>query len=180
MKRTLSIIITLMLTLTLSAQDNITTFMGIPVDGTREVMTAKLLKNGVVKKDNNLIVKDIEGGTYFIQLKTHKGKVYRVSMVETKGTDDVNRIIGRFDSLVEEYRENTALYCEFEYNHPVIADSIDTKEQYIKQGCFFAEFFQKADPQLYSKRIGIQITDRYGDYRIERLYDNVYNMPEGK
>lgn len=180
MKHSLTIVLSLLLTLTMSAQSNITTFMGIPVDGTKESMTMKLLKNGVEKRGRDLMIDDVLGTSYFIRLMTNKGKVYRISMTEAKGTEDMNTIINKFYSIVEEYKENTQLYCELEPNHPVMAENDEIKKQYIKDGCYLAEFFQQADPQLYSRRIGIQITDKYGDYRIERLYDNVHNMPEDK
>lgn len=180
MKHTLTIIIILLLSLTAAAQGNITTFMGIPVDGTKDAMTQQLLKNGVKHKGNDLVASNIEGKTYLIRLETHKGKVYRVSMVETKGTEDVNRILARYEALIEEYRENTSMYCEYEYNPPVNYKHANDFEKYIHDGCYYAEFFQAADPQLYSRRMAFRITDEFGDYRIEWLYDNIFNMPTEK
>ena len=180
MKRILTTAIAFLLTLTLSAQSNITTFMGIPVDGTKAAMTTMLLKNGLVKSGNDFIISNIEGRSFLVRIMTNKGKVYRISMVETKGTSDVNSILTKYENLIDEFRTNETLYCEYEYNKPVDPAHAPYWKEFIHQGAYYAEFFQVSDPQLYSRRVAFRITDEFGDYRIERLYDNIYNLPEGE
>lgn len=180
MKRTILIALSLILTLTLSAQSNITTFMGIPVEGTRAAMTTQLLKNGLVKAGNDFLINNIEGRSFLVRIMTNKGKVYRISMVETKGTSDVHSILTKYENLIDEFRANETLYCEYEYNKPVDPAHEPFWENFIHQGAYYAEFFQVSDPQLYSRRVAFRITDEFGDYRIERLYDNIYNLPEGE
>jgi len=48
--------------------------------------------------------------------------------------------------------------------------------KYINEEWDYAEFFQKTQPQRYTRRIGIKLTDKYGDYRIVRHYDNNYDI----
>lgn len=180
MKRTIIAALTLVLSLTLSAQNNVTVFMGVPVDGTEASMIAHLMKNGATRKGENIVLNKIDGNPYIIRLKTNKGRLWRVSMIDSKGTKDVNRILSIYEAMIDAYRENTNQYCEYEYNKPVNpADSLNW-ENYIHQGAYYAEFFQIADPQLYSRRVAFRITDEFGDYRIEHMYDNIYNMPEGE
>lgn len=180
MKRILTTAIAFLLTLTLSAQSNITTFMGIPVDGTKAAMTAYLLKNGAKRQGKDLIFNSIDGNPYIIRLMTNKGRVWRVSMVDGKGTKNVEQILGIYEEMIDSYRANETQYCEYEYNKPVDPAHEQYWENFIHQGAYYAEFFQVSDPQLYSRRVAFRITDEFGDYRIERLYDNVYNLPEGE
>ena len=180
MKRLLTIALSVILTASLSAQGNITSFLGIPVNGTKAEVTQRLIEQGAVKVKDGLQISGIDQMPFLVRIKTHKGKVYSISLVETKGTKDVKTAVARFNSLIDSYRENTCEYTEYEYNSFVVINDETSTERHIHEGDYYAEFFQVADPQLYNRKVGFTITDEFGDYRIERIYDNIYNMPEGK
>lgn len=180
MKRLLAIALSSMLAASLSAQGNITSFLGIPVNGTKAEVTQKLIEQGAVKVKDGLLISGIDQMAFLIRIKTHKGKVYRISLIDTKGTKDVKTALDRYNSLIDSYRGNTCGYTEYEHNSFVIFNDEATAERHIHEGDYYAEFFQVADPQLYNRKVGFTITDEFGDYRIERIYDNIYNMPEGK
>lgn len=163
--------------MSLLAQKNITTFMGIPVNGTKSSVVAKLKSRGFVKDGHDCLKGEIENIPYLVRVMTDRGRVYRISVVEEKGTDDVSLAVARYNSLLDWFRKDSN-YTEYEYN-PYIYPSDNLKyEKKIADGWYYAEFFQKEEPQLYSRLVSFRITDEYGDYRIERCYENIYNSPE--
>lgn len=177
-RRIFTIALLAMLTLTASAQ-NTTTFLGIAVEGSKAEMTKKLLENGAVRGKNGLEISGIDDVPYLIKIHTNRGKVYRLSLIESKGTEDVSLAIAKYNALLDWYK-NSPDYAEYEYNRPADGSDNLKYENYVHQGVYYAEFFQQSDPQLYNRRVGFQITDAFGDYRIERMYDNIYNMPKGR
>lgn len=179
MKRILTIAMTLMLALYVQAQGSVTSFLGIPVDGSRATMVKELVKKGFVRKSNDRLDCVIEGVPYIVKIMTNKGRVCRISLIEKEGTEDVSLAVEKYNALIEWYR-NSKDYTEYEYNDPIRSSDNLTYERYICEGWYYAEFFQVCDPQLYSKRVSFKLSDEYGDYRIVRCYDNIYNLPEGE
>lgn len=180
MKQAIITTIAFLLTLTLSAQGRITTFLGIPVKGTESTMTKKLIKNGLTETRNGLLMTGRDGRTYLVQVVSNKGKVCRVSVIETEGTEDVNLAIAKYNALIEDYKNDTIGHAEYETNPIVRPANENAHRKFIQEGWYYAEFFQAAKPQRYKKRVAFRITDKYGDYRIEKYYDNLFNMPEDK
>ena len=52
-------------------------------------------------------------------------------------------------------------------------------EEMLKEGFFYAEFFQVSDPQLYSKLVNIRVAEIDSTYRIIICFDNIFNKPSG-
>ena len=176
MIRNILIILSLILTLTAAAQTDVTTFMNVPVNGTRTSMVRKLLKAGLKKAGKDLLLEDVDGKSFIVTLQTNGKEVCRVTMTPTRGTGDVFLAVQMYNTLIECYRRDCG-YCEKEYNREALmADSLNWK-RYIKQGMYYAEFFQAADPQMYVKRVSFRLTEKNGEYCIERRYDNIYKIP---
>ena len=174
MKRILNIIMMTMLALTTQAQQSITEFMGIPVDGSKTSLIKKLKNKGVVNMQ--CIMDNID---YNIKIYDHKGKVYRISLIEKKGTDDPCVAVKKYNDLVTRYKNDTRDYTEYESNDLIREANSQRYKRFISEGFYYAEFFQVCVPQLYSRRVSIKISDEDGDYRLVNSYYNIYNMPEG-
>ncbi len=178
MNKILTSIITLLMTLTVSAQKSITTFMDIPVKGSEKAMFSKLQAKGFTESDRNILKGVVEGKPCFLFINTNNNSVSQIVVVEEDATDNASIAVERFNALLEAYRNDEKRYTEYEYNYPIPDRTEETNKGYINNGWYYAEFFQVCTPQNYSRRISLRLSDEYGDYRIVTTYDNVYNLDE--
>ena len=82
MKKLLTLILLLIASVEMYAQNNITTFLGIPVDGTKSSMIQQLQQKGFIynqKKD--MLEGEFNGEDVSIEIKTQKGKVYAIAVI---------------------------------------------------------------------------------------------------
>lgn len=176
--RIISLVLTLMVSLALSAENGATSFMGIPVDGSVKSMKRSLALKGFSLTKNGGMKGVYEGVTYTLDICTHKHKVYRIQLTECEGVTDIKTAIAKYNGLLEVYRNNP-LYTEYEYNWPALKKDEPFYEDFLQQGAYYAEFFQISDPQLYSKLVNIRIAEVEDTYRIVICFDNIFNKPNG-
>ena len=174
MKHVLTITFTLMLALVMQAQTTVT-FMGVPVKGDYESFKQELLKKGCYTDKNNLLKGVVDGALSTIIIKEKHDVVVSVTAIEIERLKNENDAVSRYNYLIDYYRERPD-YTEYESN-PYINDTEQaTIQKYIGSEWYYAEFFQSIEPQRYTRRMGIKISGRKGDYRIVRLYDNNYDI----
>ena len=176
--RIFSLVVTLMVSLALSAENGATSFMGIPVDGSMKSMQRSLSLKGFTLSKKGEISGVYEGVPYSLDICTHKHKVYRIQLTECKGVTDISTVMAKYNDMLEAYRSNPQ-YTEYEYNWPALKKDEPYFEEYLQQGAYYAEFFQVSDPQLYSKLVNIRIAEVEGLYRIIICFDNIFNKPSG-
>ena len=106
-------IILMMIAMTISfasfAQNkDVTTFLGIPVDGTVSSMKQKLVSKGFVPKKvgtNEFLEGEFNGCDVNVYILTNNNKVYRI-MLGDNNTVDEAQIKIRFNSLVSQFENN--------------------------------------------------------------------------
>lgn len=174
MKRTLIFSLILMLALTMHAQTTVT-FMGVPVNGEQESFRQKLLKKGCYTDKNSVLKGVVDGTLSTIIINTTDDKVTSITAIEDEAIKDETLAVARYNHLLDHYKAISD-YTEFETNPYAQSESKETMRKYINEEWYYAEFFQKAQPQRYTRRMGIKLTDKYGDYRIVRHYDNNYDI----
>lgn len=181
MKKLFSILLVTLLSFSVSAENEVTSFMGIPVEGNKKTLTESILSKGFkLTKDNhiygwynseNVLVKILEGD---------KG-VYGIEVIEVKGTKEVLSAITKYNSMVDWFK-NLANYTEYEANTPIIFDNIETKsiKKFIEKEWFVAEFYQKtkSDIEKFNKPVMIYLTEINGYYHLIIRFVNIYNKPE--
>lgn len=81
------------------AQDDVTKFLGIPVDGTKSEMTQKLKAKGFKANayDKDVLEGQFNGGSVNVYIVTNRDKVCRI-MVCDKNSVDESSI--KFDSII--------------------------------------------------------------------------------
>lgn len=174
MKHVLTITFTLMLALVMQAQTTVT-FMGVPVKGDYESFKQELLKKGCYTDKNDLLKGVVDGALSTIIIKEKHDVVVSVTAIEIERLKNENDAVSRYNYLIDYYRERPD-YTEYESN-PYINDTEQTTiQKYIGSEWYYAEFFQSIEPQRYTRRMGIKISGRKGEYRIVRLYDNNYDI----
>ena len=106
MKKILSVVLLLMLSVALYAQDNVTKFLGIPVDGTKSSMIRKIEKKGFVyNEDFGCLQGEFNGKEVSISIGTNKNKVWRI-IVSDKTWSDAGQIKIRYNKLCRQFAEN--------------------------------------------------------------------------
>lgn len=103
MKRFLVVIFACLVFLDLSAQKDVTKFLGIPVDGSGKEMIEKLKDKGFTysQKDDALIG-IFNGETVVVDVDMQNDKVWRL-IIEDLTTRDEEQIVTRFNSLVRQF-----------------------------------------------------------------------------
>ncbi len=147
MKKIFLLLFVYVVSATTFAQNDVTTFLGIPVDGTKSEMRKKLIEKGFepIKLDEDVIFRgEFNGINVNIHIATNNNKVCRL-MIADVNTLDESSIKTRFNKLVSQF-ENNKRYVSFDDFS--IADDVDISyEMNIKNKKFEALYYQIADPQ---------------------------------
>lgn len=89
MKKLLSVALMCLCSLVLYAQKDVTTFLGIPVDGTKAEMIEKLKAKGFTSHpyDEDALRGEFNGEDVRISVVTNNNKVYRVAVFDENTRD---------------------------------------------------------------------------------------------
>ena len=107
MKKVLTIVMLLIFSAVLYAQQNVTQFLGIPVDGSKSAMIQKSKAKGFKSSpfDPNVLEGEFNGRNVNLHVVTNNNKVYRIAVCDAYGTDETNIKI-RFNTLCQQFMNN--------------------------------------------------------------------------
>lgn len=146
MKKLLFSVVALLLVASANAQADVTKFLGIPVDGTKEEMIAKLKEKGFqmaeYNPNNNILEGEFNGFDVRVYIVTNKNKVCRI-MVCDKNKQSGSSIKNRFNILFEQFKNNTNYISLEDYKIPENEDV--EKEILINKKNYQAIFYQVVD-----------------------------------
>lgn len=146
MKKILTLIALLMLVGTMQAQRQVTTFLGIPVDGTKAEMTNKLIAKGFTLKSfdgTEFLEGEFNGAKVHLYIITNNNKVWRIMLCDATPTDE-NNVKIRFNTLIRQFGAN----AKYETIDAVPVDeSVRLSTAIIvERKTFEAAFNQKSSP----------------------------------
>ena len=146
MKRLLFIVLAMIATITSCAQQkDVTSFLGIPVDGTVLSMKQKLVSKGFVPKkfgDEEYLEGEFNGCNVNVYIRTNNNKVYRI-MVADNNTVDEAQIKIRFNNLVSQFENNKRYFSLDKYT---LSDEEDISyEMTVHNKNYEAAFYQVPD-----------------------------------
>ena len=145
MKKIFLLFFVCVMSATTFAQNDVTTFLGIPVDGTKSEMRKKLIEKGFEPKklnENEIFKGEFNGFNVTIHIVTNNNKVCRLMVADENNLDEYS-IKVRFNKLVSQFKNNKRYVS---YDDFSIADDVDISyEMKIKDKKFEALFFQIAD-----------------------------------
>lgn len=145
MKKALFLLTALMLALSASAQKDVTKFLGIPVDGTKAQMIAKLKAKGFTPskfRDADFLEGEFNGSNVHIYIATNNNKVCRIMVCDEKTQDEANIKI-RFNKLVDQFKNNKRYLALDDYS---LSDKENISyEMDINKKNYDAVFYQKPD-----------------------------------
>lgn len=108
MKKLLSITMLLISSLFVYAQQDVTKFLGIPVDGSKSEMIQKLKAKGYTSSQHNkeILVGEFNGTDVNIHIATNNNKVCRIMVCDANSIDEGGIRI-RFNRLCEQFKKNS-------------------------------------------------------------------------
>lgn len=172
MKKLLFSLLAILLTLSLYAQNDVTTFLGIPVDGFKSEMRQKLIAKGFTPKKvgtNEYLEGEFNGTDVHIYIATNNNKVYRIMVCDANTQDEANIKI-RFNRLVNQFENNKRYTALDQYT---ISDTEDISyEMLVHKKNFDALFYQnpdmeKVDTLTLQNKIREQLLEKYKPEQLE-------------
>lgn len=141
-------------TLFIYAQQDVTKFLGIPVDGSKSEMIQKLKAKGYTSSplDKDVLVGEFNGADVNIHVVTNNNKVYRIMICDVNNIDE-RAIQIRFNRLCEQFVNNSK-YSSLPLEEYMIPDDEDISyEITVHKKRYEAVFYQKTDETFMAKQI---------------------------
>ena len=90
------------------AQNDVTKFMGIPVDGSKKEMIKQLQSKGfkLVNKKLGVLEGDFNGNTSQVYIMTNRNKVNCITVCDKYSSTNEKSVISRFNRIVKQFCEN--------------------------------------------------------------------------
>ena len=96
----------LMLPVAVSAQKDVTKFLGIPVDGKKSTVIRKLKAKGFAyNMQRDMLEGEFNGSMVMLNVLTNKNKVWRICVIDKTAVDAAHIKI-RFNNLCQQFSEN--------------------------------------------------------------------------
>ena len=156
----------------LYAQKDVTEFLGIPVDGTKQQMIEQLKAKGFVyDSQEDVLNGEFNGEEVSISIQTQGNKVWRVVVID-KNSRDETQIKIRFNELVSQF-ENNESYLEYIAPSFVLA----FKEGMIQRGFLSEEEAPEIfDDFLYDQTISDDENIGNGIMLEKKQYEAVFHQ----
>lgn len=172
-----------MLALVAQAQKDVTKFLGIPVDGSKQEMIQKLKAKGY-KYDATYdrLTGEFNGKKVNIYIITNNNKVYRIMVADDNQVDEV-AIKTRFNILCTQFESNKNYihgldgYNLIPENENISYEMLVNKKRY--EACYI-QYSGVQNEEPFKKPVWFIIDEIYGKYRIIMYYDNEYNKANGE
>ena len=189
MKRFAFLFCMLALSVALYAQQEVTKFMGIPVDGTKSEMIAKLKAKGFTwYPAKDCLTGLFNGRKVTLYIYVNGDKVWRVAVLYADEMDNINTIntynhlLSLFENNGKYYsqrdnqaiEEGTDLHYEIEINKKQIQNTFYQRSQKMNQD---------AAADMEKRRVWVTIIPQkysYDKFGMILFYDNGYNEANGE
>lgn len=166
MKRIFLFYIMAIMAISMSAQNDVTTFLGIPVDGFKSEMKQKLVNKGFVPKKvgtNEFLEGEFNGTDVRVYIVTNNNKVYRIMLCDANTRDEADIKI-RFNKLVSQFENNKRYTSLDKYT---LSDEEDISyEMTVNNKTYEALFYQvpnkeKVDTLALQKKVRNELLSKY-------------------
>ncbi len=153
MKKLLTLIAIAVISLSVNAQKDVTTFLGIPVDGTKAEMIQKLKAKGFTSTsyDKDILEGEFNGRDVIVHVVTNGDKVYRIMVVDAN-TSNESDIKIRFNNLCRQFEKN-GKYGSFSEDQTIAEDEDISYEMSAKNKRYQASYYQKLEWMLHPEKM---------------------------
>lgn len=175
MKKVLLLTLMLCFSICTYAQNAIK-FLGIPVDGTKKEMIAKLQAKGYeYNASDDLLYGEFNGRDVFIAINTVNNRVWRIAVKNASSTYEANIKI-QFNTLFDQFLNNGKYYC-IDGNKLDDTDNI-SYEMTVNHKRYDA-YFGLIDTSV-NGIVWYTILEEFGEYAICIFYENMDNAANGE
>ena len=154
------------------AQNDVTTFLDIPVDGFKSEMKQKLIAKGFEPQkvgDNEYLEGEFNGTDVHIYIATNNNKVYRIMLCDAKTQSEADIKI-RFNRLVSQFQNNKRYTALEDYT---LSESEDISyEMTVHKKNYDALFYQvpdmeKVDTLAMQAQVRNELLQKYTPEQLE-------------
>lgn len=179
MKRLLFIVLAMIATITSFAQQkDVTSFLGIPVDGTVSSMKQKLVSKGFVPKKvgtNEFLEGEFNGTDVHVWIATNNNKVYRIMLCDANTQNEANIKI-RFNKLVSQF-ENNKRYTSLD-KYTLSDEENISYEMTVNKKNYDALFYQvpnmeKVDTLALQKKVRNELLSKYTEAELKNPSEEI-------
>ena len=179
MKKILSVLLLLLLSISIYAQQDVTKFLGIPVDGSKAAMIQKLKEKGFTYNTTTDFLEGVfNGEEVYIHIQTNKNKVWRIAVGDKTGRDE-GQIKIRYNKLFQQFEDNSK-YTVSETSHKLSDSENISYEISVNNKQYAAVFYQLPYEGAQNRIVWFTITKDYGEYNIAIYYENDRNASHGE
>ncbi len=191
MKKIFALFLSTFLFASLFAQQSVTTFLGIPVDGTKLSMRQKLIKKGFrYVPSRDCLEGEFNGRDVELHIVTNRDKVYRIAVFD-KDYSDETEIRIRFNNLYRQFMNNEKYILDPKGEVGVLPEDEDIAYNIsIKNKQYARSFYQVSKGEGISDSVDKSVwftiampesREVYRDkFRIIIFYDNKRNAAHGE
>ncbi|MDE7154809.1 MAG: hypothetical protein K2N79_00785 [Muribaculaceae bacterium] len=178
MKRILINLFIILIAFVANAQNDVTQFLGIPVDGTKYEMTQKLKAKGFkpTTHDPNVLEGEFNGVPVYLHIATNGNKVWRIMLCDKNNVNERSIQI-RFNNLCQQFDNNPKYTTP--YQNTLIPDDENIKyEMLVHNKRYQAAFVQK--PLDYMEKLEAYLLTKYTPEQIgnptKEIHEDLCNM----
>lgn len=178
MKRIFTFLLGLFLSISLFAQEDVTKFLGIPIDGSKSEMRKKLEAKGFVWNSyKDCLEGEFNGKDVYVYLVTNNNKVYRIVVQDAVYCSE-QQIKLRFNKLCSQF-ENNSKYTGFEVKQSIDDDEDISYEMFVHEKQYEAYYFQepeKLDTLAFQAQISEKVQATIPEYELENPTEEVQDQ----
>ena len=160
MKNLFLMTMSLLFSMAAHAQQDVTRFLGIPVDGSKSEMIHRLKEKGFqYNQSTGALRGEFNGLEVDIYVVTTKNKVSRIMVADVNTVDETNIRI-RFNNLCEQFADNPK-YTSLADNCMIPEDEDISYEMTVHKKRYEAIFYQKTDTIAVAKMLMSALSPKY-------------------
>ena len=176
MKKIFSLLAFVIISMTATAQDDVTKFLGIPVDGSKTEMAKKIIEKGFKQHplESNILQGEFNGINVDVHIHTTNNKVDRIMLCD-QNTQSKGDIKIRFNRLCEQFKNNPKYTSAFE-NQTIPEDEDISYEMLVNEKRYEAIFYQhpkKIDTLAVQQKVMNELLTRYTQKQLEKPTDEI-------
>lgn len=179
MKKLALIITSLLLSVSVFAQKDVTKFLGIPVDGFKPEMIKKLKAKGYTEHfyKPDVLVGEFNGRDVEVSVVTNNNKVYRIFVQDAYTVDEYNIKI-RYNTLCEQF-ENNKRYISMAIEGQSIPEDEDISDQMLYEDKRYEALYFQVPEQVDTTYVQSKLQERLlAKYAEEELANPTTEMLE--
>ncbi len=169
MKKLVSIMILVLCTLSISAQEkDVTKFLGIPVDGYKAEMKKKLIEKGFTyNAQGDYLEGEFNGYDVRVQIVTNNNKVWRI-VIHDKIHQNEASIRNRFNNLCRQFEKNERYLTPEDFT--ISEDDDISYEMNVHNKLYAASYFQKPNSESINtllNKIEQEMLNKYTEKQLQ-------------